>query len=171
MFAFAFCLCLAAHVLQGVLMPAATLLVFAPFVALCAMKMGLRGSLWLAALAGCVVDLFSEDPIGLHALNYVLAAAAVYRWRKRFSYEEPLHLGIYTAAISFLSTLLQLFLLFLFDRRVPIQGQWVVIDLVCMPIADGIYGLVWLWGPLWVVRKVRHKWVIYCLRKKTLSRI
>lgn len=169
MIALAFFLCFVAHVLQAVLGWGPTLLGFAPFLGVCLMRVRLRSCLWLAAGAGFLVDLFSEDPIGLHALNYVVVSGILVRFRKRFSFEEPLHLGIYTVAISFVSTILQLILLFLFDRRVPIHGKWALIDLFCMPLVDGVYGLIWIAGPLWMVQRMRYRWMIYCLKNKNLS--
>jgi len=165
----AFFLSFIAHILQGVMGVSMALLAFAPFLGVCLMRLRLRSILWFSMLAGCAVDCFSDDPMGLHALNYVVVSGVLYRFRKRFSYEEPLHLALYTALISFVSTILQLLLLFLFDRRVPIHGKWVLIDLFCMPLADGVYGLIWLVFPIWVLQRLRYKWMIYCLKNKNLS--
>ena len=146
------------------------LLAFAPFLAMCLLRGSVRGSLWMAAAAGLSVDLFSDDPIGLHTLNYVMTARILYGVKRRLSYEEPLHLGLYSGGISFVSTLMQLFLLFLFDRRVPFSGKWALVDLFCMPIADGVYALVWIAAPLLAVQRLRYKWDIYWVKKKNLSR-
>ncbi|MCC6127640.1 MAG: hypothetical protein IT584_00350 [Chlamydiae bacterium] len=169
MIALAFFLCFIAHVLQAVLGVSITLLAFAPFLGVCLMRSPLRSCLWLAAAAGCLVDLFSDDPMGLHALNYVAVSGILYRFRKRFSYDEPLHLGLYTAFISFVSMILQLILLFLFDRRVPLHGKCALVDLLCMQLADGVYGLVWIALPLCMVKRLRYKWMVYCLKNKNLS--
>ena len=122
MLAVGFLFCLLVHLFQGVLFPGISLLSFSPFFALCCMKTTLKSTLWLAALAGFCIDLLSDDPMGLHSLNYTMTAAFFYSLRWRFSSEEPLHLGVYTLLISSSSTLLQLILLFLFDRRVPVNG-------------------------------------------------
>lgn len=146
------------------------LLAFAPFMAMCLLRVSLRASLWLAGVAGLCVDLFSDDPMGLHALNYAGTAGILYGVKKRLSHEEPLHLGLYTGGISFISTLLQLFLLFLFDRRVPFSGKWALVDVFCMPIVDGVYALVWIAAPLLALQRLRYKWDIYWVKKKNLSR-
>ncbi|MBS0625344.1 MAG: hypothetical protein JSS32_04770 [Verrucomicrobia bacterium] len=166
MIAIAFSLCLTIHILQGVLFPAFPLLAFAPFFAFCCLKTTLKSTLWLAASAGLWVDLFSDDPFGLHSVNYTVISALFYPLKRRFSHEEPIHLGLYTSFISAASTLLQLFLLFLFDRRVPISGKWALVDCLGMPIVDGIYALVFLSGPLRLFQWLRYQWVVYWLRRK-----
>ena len=127
-------------------------------------------SLWLAGAAGLCVDLFSDDPMGVHAMNYVVVAGAMYGVKRRLSQGEPLHLGLYTVGISGLSTIVQFFLLFLFDRRVPFGGKWALVDLFCMPIVDGVYALIWVAGPLWALKRLRYQWDIYWIKKKNLSR-
>jgi cell shape-determining protein MreD len=95
-----------------------------------------------------MIDLLSDDPIGVHALNYTITALFLFRFRKYFLYDHPLHLSLFTILVSFCSTLLQLFLLFLFDRRIPFTGQWAFGDLLAMPLADALYALVWFALPL-----------------------
>lgn len=165
MIAAAFFLCLIVHLFQGVLLPGFPILAFAPFFALCCLRSSLKSTLWLAAAAGAWVDLFSDDPIGLHALNYTVISAIFYHFKRRFSHEDPIHLGIYTSLISAASTLLQLFLLFLFDRRVPVSGKWALADWIGMPIVDGLYALICLAGPLKLFQWLRYEWTVYWLRK------
>ena len=170
MLAVGFLFCLLVHLFQGVLFPGISLLSFSPFFALCCMKTTLKSTLWLAALAGFCIDLLSDDPMGLHSLNYTMTAAFFYSLRWRFSSEEPLHLGVYTLLISSSSTLLQLILLFLFDRRVPVNGKWIWIDLICMPLLDGLYALVFFSAPRLFWKQMRYQWLIYCLRTKKKTR-
>jgi cell shape-determining protein MreD len=165
-----FLFCLLVHLFQGVLFPGFSLLSFAPFFAVCCMKTTLKSTLWLAAISGFCVDLLSDDPIGLHALNYTMISSIFYSLRWRFSFEEPVHLGLYTLFISCSSTLLQLVLLFLFDKKVPTGGTWILVDLICMPILDGIYALVFFSGPLLLWQQLRYRWLIYCLRTKKKKR-
>lgn len=165
----AFLLCLGVHVMQGVLHCKVTLLAFSPFIALSLLKKKGKMSLWLAMVAGLWVDFFSDDPMGLHALNYVATSVLVYGVKKRLSEEEPIHLSLYTVVISWVSTVVQIFLLFLFDRRVPIDGKWTLIDIFCMPVVDGMYALIWLSGPLLLWQRLHYKWIIYWIKKKNLS--
>ena len=170
MLTIAFLFSLVVHLFQGVLFPGITLLAFAPFFALCCMKTTLKSTLWLAAIAGFCVDILSNDPMGLHALNYTTILVLLYSLRWRFSSEESLHLGLYTILISSISTLLQLVLLFLFDRRVPVSGTWIWVDLICMPLLDGLYALIFFSAPLLLWRQLRYQWLIYRLRTKKKRR-
>lgn len=171
MLVFAFFLSLAALVLQGVLVPRLALLTFAPFVSLSIMRCKYARALWLSAMAGACIDLVSDDPMGLHALNYTLIAALLFQYRKHFLYDQPLHLSLFTGLISILSTILQLFLLFLFDRRVPFGGKWIFADLVGMPVIDALYAFVWFAAPLALFDRLRRLWVLFWLKRKNPSPI
>jgi rod shape-determining protein MreD len=165
----AFVLATAALLLQGILIPHLSLLAFAPFLSLAIMRA--NSPLWLGALAGALVDLFSDDPMGLHALNYTFITALLYRYRRHFLFDQPLHLCLLTALISLLSTLTQLFLLFLFDRRIPFDGKWIFGDLVAMPAMDALYAFVWFAAPLAFCNFIRQLWVRYWLKRKNPSPI
>lgn len=158
-----------ALILQGILLPRLAILAYAPWIALLVMQCSLNRTLWLSAAAGAVIDLISDDPMGLHALNYVLTGALLYRFRKHFLFDQPLHLSLFTALVSGTSTLLQLALLFLFDRRVPFGGRWIIADLVGMPMIDALYAFVWFAAPLALFGRMRRYWVHYWLKKKSLS--
>lgn len=166
----AFILSLVALVLQGILLPKLTLLAFAPFLALAMIRSSFRKALILSALSGALIDLFSDDPMGLHGLNYTLVTALLFRIKANFSEEQPFHLCLYTALVSSLSTALQLMLLFLFDRRVPFDGKWIFADLIGMPAIDALYSFVWFTAPLSLYDKLKKVWILFWLKKKNLSR-
>lgn len=165
----AFVLALSALILQGIVIPKLTLLAFAPYLALALMRLPWMRALWMSALAGCFLDLLSEDPMGMHALNYTTVTALLFRFRKPFSPEQPFHVSLITAGFSFLSTLLQGFLLFLFDRRIPFSGKWVFADLIGMPLIDALYAFVWFAAPLALCDWVRNSWVLFWLKRKNPS--
>jgi rod shape-determining protein MreD len=166
---FSFFLAVLALFLQSFLIPRISILAFAPFLSLLTLKERLPKALWCSALSGALLDLLSDDPMGLHALNYTLATAFLYRYKRHFSYEVPFHFGLFTVFISSLSTLLQLSLLFLFDRRIPFDGKWILTDLIGMPILDGLYAFAWFVVPLAMFEKIKKYWVLFWLRKKNLS--
>lgn len=116
------------------------------------------------------MDLMSNDPMGVHALNYVLVTTLLFKVKKIFLYDEPFHLALFTAIVSLVSTIFQLLLLFLFDRRVPIEGRWALIDFLGMPVVDGLYGYVWFAGPLYLFSKMKKMWILFWLKRKRLSR-
>ncbi len=170
MLIFAFFLGAAALILQGIWLPHLVILAFAPYLALAIMHCERSGALWLSMLAGISVDLLSDDPFGVHALNYVIVTSLLFKLKNHFSHDQPLHLTVLTALSSFLSTLLQLALLFLFDRRVPFDGRWILSDLIGMPVIDALYAFVWFAIPLSLLDKLKKMWMVFWLKKKTLSR-
>jgi len=170
MLVLAFFLATLALILQGIVLPRIAILAFAPFLALAMMRSERKRALWLSALAGALVDLLSDDPMGLHALNYTIVTWLLIRVKNRFSYDQPFHLSLYTVFVSSLSTALQLMLLFLFDRRVPFDGRWFLADLVGMPVIDGLYAFVWFAAPLSLFDKMKRIWVLFWLKRKNLSR-
>ncbi len=156
---FAFLLSAIALFLQMTIFPHFVILAFAPWIAFVTLKCSSKRSLLLAMMGGIFLDLFSNDPIGVHALNYTLVAFILSRYRRFFSYDQPRHLSLFTLLVSFVSTVLQLFLLFLFDRRIPFTGEWILVDLVLMPIADAFYALIWFAYPLKLFSKGRIVWL------------
>jgi rod shape-determining protein MreD len=166
----AFFLATLALLLQMVVLPQISILSYAPFLALSMMRCELKKALWLSALAGMVVDLFSDDPIGLHALNYTLVTGLLFKIKNHFMDDQPLHLSLYTMLISSLSTLLQILLLFLFDRRIPFDRLWILTDLIGMPVADGFYAFIWFATPLFLFDKMKKVWMLFWLKKKKLFR-
>lgn len=167
----AFVLAVIALFLQGLLVPRLVILAFVPFLALTIMRCKSAKALWLSVLTGAIMDLLSDDPMGLHALNYTLITALLFQLRKHFLHNQPLHLSIFTALISTMSTILQLLLLFLFDRRVPFVGRWICADLIGMPAIDALYAFVWFAAPLSLLDKLRRMWVLFWLKKKNPSPI
>ncbi len=169
MIPFAFLLGMIALYLQGIIYPTLPILAFSPFLALASLKSPFAKALWTAALAGALVDLVSDHPMGLHALNYVLATAILHRYKKHLSFDQPFHFSLYTALFSSLSTALQFILLFLFDRRVPHDGQWILIDIFGLPAIDALYGFVWFAAPLALFERLRKLWVLFWLKRKNRS--
>ncbi|MES2274139.1 MAG: hypothetical protein V4487_08095 [Chlamydiota bacterium] len=169
MLIFSFFLSLTALFLQATLFPSLNLLPFAPWIALVILRCNLGSALSLSSAAGVLMDLLSDDPIGLHALNYSITTALLYGYRKHFLFDVPLHLSLSTALVSALSTFLQLILLFLFDRRVPFSGKWILVDLGAMPVLDALYALVWFAAPLALFVTLRRIWVVFWLKRKNPS--
>ncbi|PIS02958.1 MAG: hypothetical protein COT85_02700 [Chlamydiae bacterium CG10_big_fil_rev_8_21_14_0_10_42_34] len=166
MLTLAFLLATFALILQGIFIPKIAILAFAPFLAITTLKSPLIQALVLSAFAGAFMDLLSDDPMGVHALNYVTVTALLYRIRKHFSHDEALHITLFSGIVSVLSTLIQLFLLFLFDRRVPFVGKWIFADLIGMPVIDALYAFVWFAAPLTLAAKIRRTWTLFWLKRK-----
>ncbi len=170
MLIFAFLLSFIALIFQGIMLPKIAILSFSPFLAIIALKVLQPQALILSCFCGAIMDLMSDDPIGLHALNYTITVWLFFKIRSRFSLEKPTHLSLFTGLISSFSTLLQLVLLFLFDRRVPFGGRWAFMELVAMPLVDAVYAFIWFTAPMDLFQKVRKKLVIFWLKKKSRFR-
>ena len=169
MLLFAYFLATLALWLQATLYPTLPILPFTPFLSLACLLRPLNQTLLWSFFAGVTVDLISSDPFGLHALTYCLASAFSYRIRKLFSSELPLQHALFTALLSIAATLIQITLLFLFDRRVPFCGIWWLTDWATLPVLDALYTLVWFAAPLALYRSLHRRWVIYWLKNKNPS--
>ena len=150
MLIFAFGLCLVEFFLQCGIFTNFVLFSFAPFITLVILTCPFHKTLWLAFITGGMLDLLSSDPMGIHALQYVGASLIFFRYRRYFLYDNYLHFSIANVLVSFTLTLFNLFFLFLFDRRVPFHGKWILGDLFGMPIVDGIYAFLWFSGPFYI---------------------
>lgn len=160
-----FILSLTALFLKITIYPGLELAPFIPFLAILSLVKPFKKALPLATLAGFIIDLLSSDPLGIHALNYTLCILICFRCRSLFSTESPLQLGLYTALYSFVSTQLQIALLFLFDRRVEFLGKWWLVQWLSLPVIDAVYAMIWFAGPLALVRFLHKTWTIYWLKK------
>ena len=169
MLIFAFVLATVAVILQGILQPFLPILAYAPFLALVILRAPLVRALWMSAGAGAIMDLLSDHPVGLHAVNYVLTTAILYRIRNRFSYDQSLHFSFFSALVSAFATLLHLILLFLFDRRVPFSGKWFFVDWGGIVAIDALYAFVWFAAPLALFEQLRRLWGLFWLKRKTPS--
>ena len=167
MLPFSFCLGLVALWAQAIFFPTLPINPLIPFVALTCLLSSFAKAPWLSLLAGLSIDVLSSDPLGIYALNYSLVALLCYSWRNRFSADVPLQFSLYTAFVSLVSLFLQLILLFLFDRRVPFDGNWW--EWSSLPGFDALYAFVWFAGPLALFQFVRKTAVIYWLKKKDPS--
>jgi len=166
MLIFSFCLATAALFLQGVDLPGVPLSAYIPWIALAALKLkGFAKPLFGAAGVGVLVDLFSDSPMGLYPISYASTAALLFRFRNRFHYDQPLHLALFASFASLASSLLRLFFLFLFDRRIPVAGQWILVDWITVALIDGIYTIVWFSGPLYLWVKARRYWMLFWLKR------
>jgi len=127
--------------------PHIKLICFAPFLAVLFIQMKATVALWISALTGVFVDLFSSHFFGMYALVFVLACIFLYR-QKRFFALNPLNLAIYTAIISVVITLIEPVLLFLFEKKVTLSWKWFFTDLIIMPTLDGLFAIIWFAYPI-----------------------
>ncbi|HSX37434.1 MAG TPA: hypothetical protein VLE95_01215 [Chlamydiales bacterium] len=126
--------------------------------------------LFSALATGALLDLLSDAPLGTYPVSYVLATLILFQFRNRFHYERPQHIILFSVCVSLLSSVFQLFLPFLFDRRGFFAGQWSIPDWMGALLLDGIYAWFLITVPLYLWAKIRRNVVLFWLkRKRTLA--
>lgn len=125
------------------------LMTFAPFLALSYNRLSFVKALWMAFGLGLILDLLGNElRFGLYALNFVLTTGVIYSQKRHFFEDKATALACFSALIAAFSTLLQLILLYLFDKGLDISGKTVLSDVVLMPILDGLYAFLWFTCPM-----------------------
>lgn len=146
---FSFSLALFFALFGTVFLPHVRLLAFSPFLALLYNRSSFTTSLWIASLCGLAIDLLSSEfRLGIYALNYSLTTLLLYKQKRHFFEDKPLALSLFTILISIVSTILQLLLISIFDRALPLSGKLLITDLIIMPIVDAIYAFLWFSCPM-----------------------
>lgn len=146
---FPFSLALFFALFGSALMPQVHLFAFAPFLALLYNRSSLMASLWIASICGLIVDLLSSEfRLGIHALNYCLATLLLYKQKRHFFEDKPLAVSLFTLLISAISTVLQLVLISIFDRSLPLSAKLLITDLILLPAIDAVYAFLWFSCPM-----------------------
>lgn len=78
--------------------------------------------------------------MGLHSINYILVASALYNQKKNFFADSLSTLPLMVFCFSVLSSLLQVPLLYIFEHKISISKSWITTDLILMPALDAVYG-------------------------------
>lgn len=123
------------------LAPQVNLLFFAPFFVYLFYKKPLIFCLWTSLLCGVVLDLLSaQQRFGLYAINFCITTALLYQQKRNFFEDSLSTIPILTFLFSVVSTCLQVILLFVFDKGIPLSWEWAGSDLILMPLLDAFYG-------------------------------
>lgn len=143
---------------SSAIFPGFCLVGFSPLLTYIILKKKITSALSFGCFLGMIMDLLSSDPVGVHAINYTAIVFILHRNKKYFSLEKSLHVSILTYFVAALSTLLQAFLLFLFDRRIPFTGECLLMDVIIMPVVDAGYAWIAVTLPVQSIKEVK-KWV------------
>lgn len=166
---FPFFLALLATLFGTLFFPHLRLLTFSPFLALVYNRTSLISSLWIASICGLVLDLTSaEIRFGTYALNFCITTVFLYSQKKHFFEDKLLSLSLFTALISSVSTIVQLFLSSLFGRGFSLSLKLLFTDLIAMPLVDALYAFLWFSCPIILYshcKKVGVKQILLQLRK------
>lgn len=126
------------------LFPAIRLTFFAPFLIITYYQRPFLPALWIAVLCGTVMDLLSSTPrLGIYALNYTLTTFLLYNQRRHFFADSLSTMPIMIYLFCFVSTVLQVVQLYIFDQRIAISWGWALTDLVIMPAFDALFSFCW----------------------------
>ncbi|MBS0604083.1 MAG: mreD [Verrucomicrobia bacterium] len=163
---FPFSLALFVALFGTAIIPHIKLLAFAPFLALLYNRKSFQTSLWIGSLCGLGLDLLSSEfRLGLHALNYCLTTLLLYKQKRHFFEDKPLALSLFTLLISVVSTVLQLVLISVFDRTLPLSGKLLITDLAIMPVVDALYAFLWFSCPIMFFLHVKKiGWRAFCTK-------
>jgi len=128
--------------------PSFNLQFFVPVLILSYYRKPLVACLWLSLCCGLILDLLASDHrLGLHALNYCLITLVLYNQKRNFFEDSLTTLPIMTLFFSVLSTGLQVILLVLFEKGLPLTIGWVATDLILLPLCDALYGFIFFTIP------------------------
>ena len=145
--------------------PAYKLFFFAPLIIRLFYLRSYHETLWASCLLGIVIDLLSSHVrFGLYALNFTLTSALLYSQRRNFFEDSYSTLPVLTSIYSFVSTIVQILLLTVFENGVAFSWDFVKIDLFLLPILDGLYAFVCFSLPELVFGKPRRKGKDYFCR-------
>jgi rod shape-determining protein MreD len=155
-----FFLALFALFFSSALFPTVKLFAFAPFLALVYTRKSFIASLWMATLAGCLVDLVtSGHRFGTSGLIYCLTTFLVYHQKRHFFDEKPLALALFTILISFVYTGFNLIAMLFSERSIPLSGEFFLTEFIGMPFLDAVYAFFWFTCPLKAYARLkRYQW-------------
>jgi len=153
-----FLLALSGALLSSIFLPNFRLLPFVPLLVHAILKRPLLSCLWIALGSGILVDLLcSSTRFGLYALNFCSLVLIAYRFRTHFFETSPLSFTLFSILLSALSTLLQILLLIAFGSKIPFELRFTLVDLLLMPLLDGLYAFLWFICPLFLYTRLKTK--------------
>lgn len=148
-----------------VLMSPWPLAFFAPFLAMVYHRHSLVGSLWISAGCGIVIDLLSTTPFGIYSLNYAVVSLLLYRYRIYFV-EKPIGLASLTLIFSIMSSVIARIFFFIIGISLPFTLKGGATDFLLLPLADGVYALLFFSCPLILYRLARRQWFRFLFFRK-----
>lgn len=128
--------------------PSLRLCAFSPFFAVLYHRKPLHISLWIATLAGLLMDLGSADTrLGSYALIYSVTTLILQNKRHLFFEDKPLSMGIFTVCISIVATVIQWLLSPFLGKSIGFSLKLFYSDFIMMPLCDALYGFICIYCP------------------------
>lgn len=117
---------------------------FAPFLIIAYYQKSYLGALKSSFLCGIILDLLSSPlRFGIWTLNYLTTTALVYPQKRNFFSDSLITMPILVFLFSFISTVLQAVLLFIFSKPLKLSFAWIFTDLLFMPFLDSLFAFCW----------------------------
>ncbi len=148
------------------ILAAATTILFAPFfplqllfpfLAIVALRVSHPKALWISALSGLFLDLFSaQTAFGTHAITLCLSMLILFPYRRYFFEEKCLPFTLYALLFSFFSSLFLAFAASFTSQSFSWSFRFVATDLFFLPFSDAICGYLLLILPKLIVRFFRR---------------
>lgn len=155
---------------SSTLFPYVKLSPFSIFLAFLYHRYPLEKCLWISALCGLTIDLFSADTrLGTQAFALSLTTLLLYRQKHHFFEDKPLVLALFAFPISVLWTALQWLIVPLSGIPFSFSPALFITDLFVMPLFDTLYALLFFCFPLLFflyVKKVGWKGCFYEMQQK-----
>ncbi len=145
-------------VCSPVLLPFVKITYFAPYLSLMALKASHTKALWHAFLIGFILDLLTANtPFGFWVINYILTLYALNFLKKLFFEDQITTLPLLSIFFAQISTLLYMFSNIFSARTLELNVKWAMIELGLLPLADGIFALIFFSLPLYYFRSSVRK--------------
>ncbi|MCB1081768.1 MAG: hypothetical protein KDK63_01345 [Chlamydiia bacterium] len=140
------------------------ILPFTPYLAILYRRSSFIKALWLSALCGIIIDLLTDRPFGIYALNYTLVALCLYRLRIYFV-DKAIGLATYTALISLLASLISRLFFALYGDVLPFTFVSILTDFCVMPLVDALYGALCFSLPPVLYRSIKKLYFRFLLMR------
>lgn len=151
----AFWLSFVCTLLGPLLAPKFPLLYFAPYLVLTYYKHPRYSVLWHAFGCGLLIDLFSSSTFfGMTGINYCITSMLLYGQTRNFFEDKMFTLFLMTTLFSLSSTLIALFLSLFLDQNFFLSFGWLFSELMCLPLCDGAYALLFFSLPFQLTRRL-----------------
>ncbi len=162
LFIYTYCLAM----LLPLFFPFLHLLYFTPFLILCLYRCSLAHCLWWALICGGVIDLFSsETRLGNYAINYCLTIFCLYRYRFLFFEDGFSTLPLMSFIFTCLSMLIQIGIFYLIGKPFTFSGEWLISDLIVLPMQMAIYAILAFSLPAWMLTLMKRRYRLFRLTK------
>lgn len=152
------------------LFPHLKLMFFAPFLIFVFYHQCQISALWLALAAGLIIDLLSANTrLGFYALTYCLTTWILYKQKQHFFADSLSTLPIMTFLFASLSTTIQVGLLSVFGQSIELSGNWILNDLLWLPLQDALYAGIAFTIPCLFLPKTQRRQTLVFSPKEGLS--